>query len=94
MAFPKFTHDPQAVLDYPVDWSAWLVEGDTLLDVTVTAEAGITVDSVQPPVDGVAVAWISAADATVGETYTVTYHAVTANGLEDDRSILLKIQER
>lgn len=92
MAFPKYTHDPQAVLDYPADWSDWLPLGDTLTDATVTADSGVTIENVQPPFEGVVVAWISGG--TAGESYTVTYHVVTADGREDDRSITLVCKER
>lgn len=92
MAFPKRIHDPQATLDYPSDWSAWLPEGDTLTDVTVTTEAGVTIENVEPPVDGVAVAWISGG--TAGNSYDVTFHVVTADGRIDNRSITLVCKER
>jgi hypothetical protein len=92
LAFPKRIHDPDALLDYPADWSAWLPEGDTLVDVTVVTDDGVTVENVQPPADGVTVAWISGG--TAGESYTVTYHVVTAEGREDDRSITLVCKER
>ncbi len=39
-----FEKDPDAVLDYQFDWSKWL-DGDTITDVSVSAEDGITVDS-------------------------------------------------
>jgi hypothetical protein len=92
VGFPKRVHDPDAVLDYPFDWSAWLEEGDTITDTTVTAEAGVTVVGT-PVVDGgKVVPYISGG--TVGESYDVTCHIVTADGREDDRSITLVVKER
>ena len=91
MAFPKRVHDPDAVLDYPVDWSDWLPEGDTIESATVTAEVGVTVGTVDVT-SPVVTAWISGG--TVGATYDVTYHIVTAEGREDDRSITLVVKER
>ena len=36
----SYIHDPNAVLDYTVDWSNWLVAGDTIISRVVTAPAG------------------------------------------------------
>lgn len=44
MALTKFTKDPQAVLDYNVDWSTWLGT-DTIASSVWTVEAGLTKDS-------------------------------------------------
>jgi hypothetical protein len=89
---PEIVKDPDAVLDYPVDWALWLADvSDTLSSHTVTADAGLTVDS--SSISGTKViAWLSGG--TAGETYQVVYHVVTAAGREDDRSIFVKITER
>ena len=86
----SFTHDPDAVLDYKWDWSA-MYPDDTITSHTVTAAAGITVDSSEAI--GMAVtAWLSGG--SVGQSYTVTCHIATAAGREDDRTIGIIVQER
>lgn len=86
-----FTHDPNAVLDYSVDWSAWLASGETITVSSWTAATGITIDS-DSNTTTVATAWISGG--TAGRNYTATNHIVTSAGREDDRSIALYCRER
>lgn len=90
---PTFTKDPAAVLDYRWDWSAWLAEGETITAATVTASAGLTVDSSAISGDGSAVtAWISGGTAT--REYEITNHITTSAGRQDDRTIAIKCMER
>ena len=87
------TKDPDAVLDYIFDWSAWLAEiVDTIAsaEIVVAAE-GVVCDS-DSIVDDTVVAWISGG--TAGATYRVTCRIVTAGWRTDDRSIFIKIAER
>lgn len=93
MGFPRRVHDPDAVLDYPMDWSAWLSEGDSLASATVTpADPAVTVADPVQVTGAVVVPRISGG--TPGTNVDVRYHVVTTNGLEDDRSITLVIKER
>lgn len=72
--------DPGEVLDYPLEWDAWLVQGATLSavggDCTVVLEGvsspggltNLTIDLVQVASPDV-VTWLSGG--SVGETYTL-----------------------
>lgn len=91
MGFPRRIHDPDAVLDYPVDWSAWLPDGDSINSAEVTAETGINVGVVDVT-SPVVTAWLSGG--VNGMKYNVTYHITTVQGREDDRSITLVVKER
>ena len=88
--------DPDAVLDYPQDWADYLalIPGASIDTVTVTAandEPTINVDSSE--IDGsITIAWISGG--TPGAFEGFTYHIVTAQGREDDRTLYVKIKER
>ncbi len=86
----SFTHDPDAVLDYLFDWSDWL-GADTIASHTVTAGTGLTVDSSTATTTAVTV-WLSGG--SVGQSYAVTCHIVTAAGREDDRTATITVQER
>lgn len=86
----RWIKDPDAVLDYTVDWSRWL-DGDTITELTVTAEDGIDVDSDEHD-DTTATAWVSGG--TVGVTYSVTFRIDTALGRTDERTIALTVRER
>lgn len=86
----SFVKDPEAILDYPIDWSAWL-DGDTIATSTWVAEDGITIDS-DTNTATTAVVWLSGG--TLGMTYRITNHIVTAGGREDDRTITVKAYQR
>lgn len=86
----NFTKDPDAVLDYEFDWSAWLGT-DTIATHTVTAAAGLTVDSTEATTTTVTARLSGGTD---GASYAVTCHIVTAAGREDDRTATITVQER
>ena len=86
----SFVKDPDAVLDYEWDWAAWLGT-DTIASHTVTAATGLTVDTSEATDTAVTV-WLSGG--TVGQTYSVTCHVVTAAGREDDRTVTVTVMER
>ena len=83
--------DPNAVLDYSWDWSAWLADGETITTADVIAPTGLTVDSVAHDGTGVT-AWLSGG--TSGNQHRVVCRVVTSASRTDDRSITLVIEER
>jgi hypothetical protein len=82
--------DPNAVLDYQIDWSAWLPAGDTISTSTWTAE-GLTVDS-STHTATTATVWLSGGAA--GESAVVTNRIVTTAGRQDDRTLYIFVHER
>lgn len=87
-----FIKDPDAVLDYKIDWSDWLEPlTDTIAASSWTADTGITIDSNSFD-DDETVVWLSGG--TTGTKYGVTNHITTAGGREDDRTIYIKIREQ
>lgn len=93
MGFPRRVKDPDAVLDFPVDWSAWLADGEAITAVEVTATTGLTVDP-DPEIVGGTVVVAILSGGTVGQKYDVTYHITTSEARVDDRSITVVIKER
>jgi hypothetical protein len=85
----SFNKDPDAVLDYTVDWSDWLGT-DTISASTFTAESGLTVDSSTNTTTTTTV-WLS--DGTVGSAYRVVNHITTVAGREEDKTITIKMKE-
>ena len=83
--------DPNAVLDYKVDWSGWLQPGETVTSYTVTATDGVTVVSTAEA-DGVVTIWLSGG--TLNATVRVTCHVVTSAGRVDDRSFTCLVVNR
>jgi len=107
-SIPEFPvpHDPDDLLDYPLVLDDWL-GSDTIKAVggaSVVAEAGITVENVlvnavAVTVEGksrkaysVATAWISAAGATPGQSYLMTYTIATDGGRQKDFTVRLTVQ--
>ncbi len=89
-----YTHDPDAKLDYSVDWSLWLADGDTVQASTwAVSPSGPTLSgsSINVPAT---ITTIFFDGGTEGERYTLTNHIVTTEGREDDRSIRIKVVER
>ena len=86
-----FDKDPNAVLDYQWDWSAWLETGETISTALVTVPTGLTLDSQVDTTTSVT-AWLSGG--TAGTGYAVLCHITTSAGREDDRQIIIRCRER
>ena len=95
MAFPlkTFTKDPDAVLDYTIDWDAddWLGSDTITGTPTWTVPAGLTLAS-QSSTTTTATAWISGG--TVNTDYDVACKIVTAGGRTDERTIRIQVRQR
>ena len=89
-----FTKDPNAVLDYTIDWSRWLGT-DTILTTPSgtawTVPTGITKVS-DSKTTTTATVWLSGG--TAGTDYTVTCRISTVGGRIDDCSIKIQVRER
>jgi hypothetical protein len=85
-----FFKDPDAVLDYNVDWEDWL-GSDTIASVSHTVPTGLTLDS-ETYTNTVATAIISGG--TAGTRYEITCQITTAGGLTDDRSYYIRVREK
>ena len=88
---PTYVKDPDAVLDYGFDWSAWLAAGETIATSTWTVPVGLTNES-ESNTDTLSVVWLSGG--TDRQTYQVVNHIVTSQGREDDRTLKIKIKDR
>lgn len=80
------TKDPNAVLDYTVDWEDWL-GSDTISSSDWIVSDGITEDSASDT-NTTATIWLSGG--TAGRTYTITNRIVTAGGRTQDYSFQVK----
>jgi hypothetical protein len=85
-----FIKDPNAVLDYPVDWSIFLGT-DTILVSTWIVQTGITSVAETNSATSATI-WLSGG--TVGTKYALTNRIVTAGGRTEDRTIYVRIQEK
>jgi hypothetical protein len=82
--------DPDSVLDYQFDWSAWL-GGDTIASVTFSVNNGLTEDSSSND-DTSATIWLSGGES--GQTYKVVCSITTSGGRHCNRTMIVPVQER
>lgn len=86
--------DPDAFLDYSINWSDWLAEipGDSIADLYVNTTSGIQVP-IQGVVDG-SITAVMAKAGVVGVTEEITIRIATTQGRIDERTIKLLIRQR
>lgn len=84
----RVNKDPDSVLDYTIDWSSWLEDGDTISASTWTFPDGITKDSDSNDTTSTQV-WVSGG--TLNTRYTVVNHIETVDGREEDAEIVFTI---
>lgn len=87
MTFPK---DPNAVLDYTIDWTRWLA-ADQIAASEWLVPAGLTKVGDSKTVSSATV-WLSGG--TAGQSYTVTNRITTTGGRTEDRSFTIRVEER
>lgn len=90
------TMDPDAILDYRWDWTAWLVDGDTITTAAVTDTTGSTepaiVVSTTTHDDTSVTVWLSGGVA--GQLARITCRITTNQGRTDERTLRLYITDR
>jgi hypothetical protein len=90
MLVRSFVKDPSAVLDYYMDWTAWLA-GDTIVDSVWTATGG-TVTLRDTAITGTFTSvWVEGGVA--GELVDLLNHIITTEGREDERTLRLKVHD-
>lgn len=87
-----FTKDPDAVLDYSVDWSLWLAGDEISTSEWILAQGALLEKVTDTKTTTKATVWLRGGEA--GTTYLVTNRIVTVGGRTDDRTISVKVEER
>jgi hypothetical protein len=85
-----FTKDPNAVLDYTIDWTRWLA-GDQIATSEWLVPTGLT-KVADTKTASSATVWLSGG--TAGQSYTVTNRITTTGGRTEDRSFTIRVEER
>lgn len=85
-----FTKDPNAVLDYSIDWTRWLA-GDQVATSEWIIPSGLT-RMADSKTSTSATVWLSGG--SVGQSYTVTNRITTAAGRTEDRTFTIRVEER
>lgn len=86
-----FNKDPNAVLDYTVDWSGWL-NGDTIATSLFTVSPITMTINSQSNTTLAGTVWLSAG--ITGVAYTVLHHITTAGGRTDERSFMVSVVDQ
>ena len=91
MAIATFTKDPDATLDYQINWAAWLADDDTISNSSFISNSDdITVES-SSFTDTTSTVWLSGGQA--GSSYEITNRITTTLGRIDDRTIKIKCKD-
>lgn len=85
-----FRKDPDARLDYQVDWSDWL-DGDTISASSWVLPTGITQYSVT---NNTTSATIFLTGGTEGVDYSVVNRITTSGGRINDQTLIIKVRSR
>ena len=83
----KMLKDPQATLDYSVEWSQWL-DGDTISTSSWTVTTGLNNTS-ESTTTTKATVWLSGG--SIGGVYSAVNTITTATGRTDERTITITV---
>jgi hypothetical protein len=89
----RYSKDPDAELDYQLDWSDWLADGESIIDLDVTV-AGLTLLT-SGFTATTTTAWVSGG--VVGANGSIEFRITTDSAplsRIDDRTLILRIAER
>lgn len=87
----NFEKDPDAIIDYSVDWTDWLVSdtistGTWLISPVDLVEVSASYTSAD--------CTIFVSSGTVGQTYSLTNRITTANGRRNDQTIFVLVKNQ
>lgn len=84
--------DPDEVLDYQVDWTDRLEEGETISDSEfLLADGDVDIDSIDEA-NGITTVWLSGG--TLGTICVLTNRITTSEGRTYDKSVRLRIKTK
>ncbi len=86
-----FVKDPNADLDYNFDWTEWLQAGEVISVSTMTVTSGLGVDS-SSHTSTSATAWLIGG--TAGKSYKLVNEITTNQGRTDQRTMIIRVQDR
>lgn len=91
-----YTKDPDAKLDYGWDWSDYLADGEVIDTSTWSIAPTGTLAAASSPApsktDTTTTVWLEGG--TAGAVYEVTNHVTTTGGRTDDRTFVVRVQDR
>lgn len=91
MAYVK---DPSEKLDYQVDWTTWLSEGETISGVDWTVETGLSQPSTPAASNTTTTATVWLEGGTLGARYTIGCRITTNQSRVAERSFTVQVEDR
>ncbi len=91
MAGNTFFKDPDAVLDYGVDWTAWLGSDTILTSAWAVTPTGLAAERGSNTTKTTTI-WLRGG--TLGQAYDVVNRITTTGGRTDDRSLKVIIRAK
>jgi hypothetical protein len=92
MSAASFVKDPQAQLDYLIDWAAWLGADTIATSTWVSSDPTVLVVEIETNTPTTATVWLSGG--VDRERYTVTNTITTVGGRTDERTISVRIKQK
>lgn len=86
-----FVKDPDAKLDYSVDWTRWLGDSDTISSSNWSVPAGLYL-AAQSTTTKIATVWLMSG--TVGQAYQIKNTIQTALGRIDERTFTVVVRNK
>lgn len=86
--------DPDALLDYTFDWSAWLPLGDTIVTSSVTISNSASMAKESETITGGNKVVVELSGGALRDLAAVRCRITTAAGRIDDRTIYVRVQDR
>ena len=87
--------DPGAILDYAVDWGAEYLDSDVLVDsrftLTPIEDGGAVITGSRFDLK---VATVTVGGGIAGHQYRLVNHVTLLSGREDERTIVLRVEQR
>lgn len=89
--FKTYIKDPSSTLDYGVDWSNWLATGEEITSSQWIIPTGLTLVSES---NSTTAASVFIRGGVADRTYVITNRIETNQSRIDDRSMMIKCEER
>lgn len=87
--------DPGAILDYAVDWGAEYLDGDVIVassfEVSPVEPGGVVIAGSS---FDLTVAVVKVSGGIAGHQYRLVNHVTLLSGREDERTIVLRVEQR
>lgn len=91
MSFGPVIKDPNGILKYSFSWTSYLGTGDTITTHAWSISPSGTGD---PTLTGGTTGTVTVGTGgTRGQIYTLTDRIVTGAGIQDDRSVILRVED-